>query len=242
MESADDNQTDKKAQKRNHRGTRRQQRYRAKQKLLQLCELASAQAAELMEVQEVVAIVEEEAEKPMNNSLQIDFSLDEQNNEMERQTRRRRRGRSNKRRIESIMTPTIMTENDVIQSFSQLSIIPHAAENVAVKRRRIAAKHRSSKKHHFVPKQQSDVYLLDYLNVPDRIFKKMFISASKSLHASVPYNMICRWLDNSSNMRHIREHARLLDKLLYLQLQQAIWTEYFNIGSLSDGVWASEII
>ncbi|UJR18370.1 hypothetical protein I4U23_005273 [Adineta vaga] len=50
MESAEDNQTDKKAQKRNHRGTRRQQRYRAKAKLLQLCELASAQAPELMAI------------------------------------------------------------------------------------------------------------------------------------------------------------------------------------------------
>ncbi|UJR18438.1 hypothetical protein I4U23_005343 [Adineta vaga] len=68
MESAEDNQTDKKAQKRNHRGTRRQQRYRAKAKLLQLCELASAQAAELMEV-------EEEEDKQMNNSLQMNFSL-----------------------------------------------------------------------------------------------------------------------------------------------------------------------
>ncbi|UJR18387.1 hypothetical protein I4U23_005291 [Adineta vaga] len=196
MESANDNQTDKKAQKRNYRGTRRQQRYRAKAKLLQLCELASAQAPELMAVQEVVAIVEEEEEKQMNNGLQMNFSLVyEQNNEMERQTRRRRR----------------------------------------------AAKRRSSKKHHLVREQQSDVYLPDYLNIPDRIFKKMFISASKSLHASVPYNMIYRWLDNSSNMRHIREHALLLDKLLFLQLQQAIWTEYFNIGSLSDGVRASEI-
>lgn len=43
QQQEDEQKTEKK--KRNSRGTRRQQRYRAKQRLLELCELASAQAA-----------------------------------------------------------------------------------------------------------------------------------------------------------------------------------------------------
>ena len=40
-------------QGRHHRGTRRQQRYRAKQKLFDLCALASAQAVSNLNIEEV---------------------------------------------------------------------------------------------------------------------------------------------------------------------------------------------
>ena len=82
--------------------------------------------------------------------------------------------------------------------------------------------------------------LPDYLNVPNRIFKQMFISASEHVISADRHDMINRWLDISTNMQYIREHARLLDKLLYLQLQQSLWTDYFQIGSI-ENVWASEI-
>jgi hypothetical protein len=82
--------------------------------------------------------------------------------------------------------------------------------------------------------------LPDYLNVPNRTFKQMFISASEHVICADRHDMINRWLDISTNMQYIREHARLLDKLLYLQLQQSLWTDYFQIGSV-ENVWASEI-
>ena len=71
MESIEDKQTDvgtttveTMTKKKEHRGTRRQQRYRARQKLLQLCELASAQAA-------VAAQHNETEESITNNDLQM---------------------------------------------------------------------------------------------------------------------------------------------------------------------------
>ena len=79
-----------------------------------------------------------------------------------------------------------------------------------------------------------------YLNVPNRIFKQMFISASEHVIFADRHDVINRWLDISTNMQYIREHARLLDKLLYLQLQQSLWTDYFRIGT-TENVWASEI-
>jgi hypothetical protein len=48
MDSMEANQPDTNTSKQKKRGTRRQQRYRAKQKLLQLCELASAQAGNVI--------------------------------------------------------------------------------------------------------------------------------------------------------------------------------------------------
>jgi hypothetical protein len=52
IESKENNEPDAKQPKQNNRGTRRQQKYRAKQKLLQLCELASAQAVNFVETNE----------------------------------------------------------------------------------------------------------------------------------------------------------------------------------------------
>ena len=82
--------------------------------------------------------------------------------------------------------------------------------------------------------------LSDYLNVSNRIFKQMLITASEHVISTDRHDMINRWLDISTNMHYIREHVRLLDKLLYLQLQQSLWTDYFQIGSI-ENVWASEI-
>jgi hypothetical protein len=50
----------------------------------------------------------------------------------------------------------------------------------------------------------------------------MFISASQHVISTDRHDMINQWLDISTNMQYIREHARLLDKLLYLQLQQSL--------------------
>jgi hypothetical protein len=135
--------------------------------------------------------------------------------------------------------------DQVVQSFSQLSIIPEAG--VTEKKPR-TSKYRSSKPQQTrkakKKKAENDkkLFLPDYLNVPNRIFKKMFIAASEHvLLPSVSSDMVDQWLDISSNMKYIREQAHLLDKLLYLQLQQSLWTEYFHIGTLEDGVWASEV-
>jgi hypothetical protein len=48
MDAMEVNQPDVNNSKQKKRGTRRQQRYRAKQKLLQLCELASAQTGNVI--------------------------------------------------------------------------------------------------------------------------------------------------------------------------------------------------
>jgi hypothetical protein len=69
----------------------------------------------------------------------------------------------------------------------------------------------------------------------------MFITASENVISSNQYDMVNQWLDINTNMQCICEHARLLDKLLYLQLQQSLWTEYFDVGTSEDGVWASEV-
>jgi hypothetical protein len=68
----------------------------------------------------------------------------------------------------------------------------------------------------------------------------MFISALQHVISTDRHDMINQWLDISTNMQYIREHARLLDKLLYLQLQQSLWTDYFQIVTTKN-VWALEI-
>ncbi|CAF1426326.1 unnamed protein product [Adineta steineri] len=225
MESVEDNTTDSKIKKKNHRGTRRQQRYRAKQKLWQLCEIASAQAAHAMEIEE-----------NLENRLNMTLSLDNQDHvEMREEVNKQERELV-------VVTPITEIPHQVIASFSQLSIIPQVTN--AVKQQRRTSKYDRSSKQRSRPKRKkksSSSSLPDYLNVPHRIFKKMFISASENLYDPLSYDMINQWLDNNSNMRHIRKYAHLLDKSLYLQLQQSLWTEYFNIGSLPDGIWASEI-
>ncbi|CAF1500166.1 unnamed protein product [Adineta steineri] len=229
MESIEDNTIDSKTKKKNHRGTRRQQRYRAKQKLWQLCEIASAQAAHAMEIEE-----------NLENRLNMTLSLDNQDHvEMREEVNKQERELV-------VVTPITEIPHQIIESFSQLSIIPHVTS--AVKQQRRTSKYDRSSKQRSRPKRKkklssssSSSSLPDYLNVPHRIFKKMFISASENLYAPLSYDMINQWLDNNSNMRHIRKYAHLLDKSLYLQLQQSLWTEYFNIGSLPDGIWASEI-
>ena len=133
-------------QRQRHRGTRRQQRYRAKQKLMELCELASAQA-------------------------------------QERDTESKGKPRQSK------------TETN-----------------------------------------PASVGLPDYLNVPNRVFRRMFIAAASE---HVPSD-IGQWLNVSTNLQQTREQARLLDRLLYLRQQQSLWTDYFRVGS-TEGVWASEV-
>ena len=133
-------------QRQRHRGTRRQQRYRAKQKLMELCELASAQA-------------------------------------QERDTESKGKPRQSK------------TETN-----------------------------------------PASVGLPDYLNVPNRVFRRMFIAAASE---HVPSD-IGQWLNVSTNLQETREQARLLDRLLYLRQQQSLWTDYFRVGS-TEGVWASEV-
>ena len=140
------------------RGTRRQQRYRAKQKLHDLCALASAQAI---------------------GNLNIEDTKE------------------------------------------------HPAEELN-KRKKTRKDHVSSSS------------LPDYLNVPDRILKQMFISASQHVLTSEQNEVARCWLNNSANMQHTREQARLLDRLLFLQLQQSLWADYLRVGE-TDDVWASEV-
>ena len=64
--------------------------------------------------------------------------------------------------------------------------------------------------------------LQDYLNVPNRIFKQMFISASQHVLSSKQHEAARRWLNSSMNMQYTREQARLVDRLLFLQLQQSL--------------------
>ena len=136
---------------------------------------------------------------------------------------------------------TLMS-NDILQSFTQLSIV----EAFDKLKRLKTSQHRSIKQRIRKTKskelQQNDQksYLPNYLNVPHRIFKKMFIDASENIIPMNQYSTINIWLDISKNMQYVREYARLLDKLLYLQLQQSLWADYFQIG-ITENVWASEI-
>ena len=148
------------------RGTRRQQRYRAKQKLHDLCALASAQAMGNLNIEDTKEHPAEELNRKVN-------------------------GRLNKRK---------KTRKDHVSS----SPLP------------------------------------DYLNVPDRIFKQIFIAASQRVLTSEQHEAVRRRLNISANMQHTREQARLLDRLLFLQLQQSLWIDYLRVGE-TDDVWASEV-
>lgn len=154
-------------QGRRRRGTRRQQRYRAKQKLHDLCALASAQAIGNLNIEDTEESPAEELNRKVN-------------------------GRLNKRK-------------------------------------------KKKKKNHVLSSP-----LPDYLNVPDRIFKQMFIAASQHVLTSEQNELARCWLNNSANMQHTREQARLLDRLLFLQLQQPLWADYLRVGE-TDQVWASEV-
>lgn len=59
----------------NNRGTRRQQRYRAKQKLWQLCELASAQKAPVVDVNIDIHIVDEIGNRVETSTATVCFKL-----------------------------------------------------------------------------------------------------------------------------------------------------------------------
>ena len=142
-------------QQQRHRGTRRQQRYKAKEKLMDLCELASAQAAE------------RDAQVP---------------NVEARGKRRRERTVTNPA---SVISP-------------------------------------------------------NYLNVPNRVFRRMVLAASEQVLGSDGMNSMNKWLNVSTNMHYTREQARRLDRLMYLQQQQSLWADYFHVGSTED-VWASEV-
>ena len=82
--------------------------------------------------------------------------------------------------------------------------------------------------------------LPDYLNVPNRILKQMFISPSQHVLSSKQHEAARRWQNISTNMQYTREQARLLDRLLFLQLQQSLWIDYLRVGT-TDNVWASEV-
>ncbi len=158
---------------------------------------------------------------------------------------------------ELMTTTTTLTASDqVIQSFSQLSIVPAAAAASVVsypKQKKLrVSKYRLGKQQQQQQQQKkrdaAALSLPDYLNVPNRIFKHMIVAASEHLLTTDQNKIIRCWLNNNINMQYIRTYARLLDKLLYLQLKEALWTDYFNIGtavedddSSSGGVWASEV-
>ena len=138
--------------------------------------------------------------------------------------------------------------DDVLNSLTQLSI--NQASPKEKKFRKL--KHQSSNKQRIRKAKskailQSDQksYLPDYLNVPNRTFKKMFMDASEYVIPMNQHSRIHKWLEISKNMQYIREYARLLDKLLYLQLKQSLWTDYYNVGTsvseANQGVWASEV-
>ena len=90
-------------------------------------------------------------------------------------------------------------------------------------------------------KHMPTVLLPNYLNVPNRIFKQMLISASENVLSTVKHEAVRRWLNISTNMEYTREQARLLDRLLFLQLQQSLWADYLHVGS-TNNVWASEVL
>jgi hypothetical protein len=151
------------------------------------------------------------------------------------------------------MTARLPTDQ-VIQSFSQLSIVPEEVPHYPRQKKLQTSKSRREKQQQQQHQkgQVSSVPPLppppDYLNVPNRTFKSMFLAASQHIVSTSDQSKIIRcWLNNSTNMQHIRAQALLLDKLLYLQLQQGLWTEYFNVGTTAEedggggGVWASEV-
>jgi hypothetical protein len=84
------------------------------------------------------------------------------------------------------------------------------------------------------------VVLPAYLNVPNRVFRQMFLAASEHVLSSDGMKSMHQWLNVSTNMQSAREQARLLDRLLYLKQQQSLWADYFHVGSQYD-VWASEV-
>ena len=73
MESGETNEHGTTKKKNNSRGTRRQQRYRAKQKLLELFELSSAHAAVVVAATEVSFDISER--KGVTNVMQHHISL-----------------------------------------------------------------------------------------------------------------------------------------------------------------------
>ena len=180
--------------------TRRQQRYKAKQKLMNLCELASAQAMNVSTVNVVAA-------SPINNKRTC--------------------------------TEVEVESNDVLQSFSQLSIVQETLSSRREKTKRLRAiGHCSAKKKR--RKRGNISSIPNYLNVPDRKFQQMFLQASEHVIRVDRIETLRQCLSIKTNVASIRRHACLLDKLLYSQLQQSLWAEYFHIGSTED-VWASEV-
>ena len=143
------------------------------------------------------------------------------------------------------MTTTTSRTDHVIRSFSQLSIAAQSCHR-ADKKLRTSSKYRSSKQQTRGAKakktrKDKKLYLPAYLNLPNRTFTKMFIAASEHVISTNQFNMVSRWLDTATNMQYIRKHTGSVDKLLYLQLQQSLWTVYFDIGTAEDGVWSSEV-
>lgn len=159
-----------------------------------------------------------------------------------------------------------LTADQVIQPFSQLSIVAPSMiapavtvpsegsqekkcrvlkSGSAAKKHRIRRAKQHMKKNKTTEQAHMHPYSPDYLNVPNRIFKQMFLAASEHLISTDQQQIMNNILNNSINMTYIRTHARLLDQLLYLKLQQSLWTDYFNLGTCTEAdggnVWASEV-
>ena len=128
-------------------------------------------------------------------------------------------------------TTSVANDNDVVQSLGPQQRKLRTSTPLSVRNGNL---NKRDEKH--VP----SLPLPDYLNAPNRIFKQMFISASQHVLSSKQHEAARRWLSISTNMQFTREQARLLDRLLFLQLQQSLWIDYLRVGT-TDNVWASEV-
>ena len=73
-----------------------------------------------------------------------------------------------------------------------------------------------------------------YLTGSDRIFKQML---SRAVNDG---EQIVQWLDTNEKLKSTRQLAQVVNMLCYLQLQQHLWQEYYNIG-MTEGVWIARI-
>ncbi|CAF1367817.1 unnamed protein product [Rotaria sp. Silwood1] len=148
--------------------------------------------------------------------------------------------KSNKRKKRDISSQP--PSNTIHESLSQLTISPPSAKKQKMinnEVQQITTNGNSEKTRSKCKKQNNhnyndSSYIPDYLQVSNRIFKKMLISSLDDA------KNIVRRLNSKEKINYIRQYTCLIHRLFYGQLQESQWKYYYDIG-IQQNIWSGRV-
>ncbi|CAF4979880.1 unnamed protein product [Rotaria sp. Silwood1] len=132
--------------------------------------------------------------------------------------------------------------NTIHESLSQLTISPPSAKKQKMinnEVQQITTNGNSEKTRSKCKKQNNhnyndSSYIPDYLQVSNRIFKKMLISSLDDA------KHIVKRLNSKEKINYIRQYTCLIHRLFYVQLQESQWKYYYDIG-IQQNIWTGRV-